>query len=189
MTMDERVPAVTGRVRSAGLVIAALAAVGVGIAGCGGSGDASGKSSSPPAGAGATSSNSTKAVQYAQCMRKNGVPSFPDPVNGRSTIVMKKGTDMDPDSPKFKAAQQACKAFAPTGQSGPGQNPQQQAQLLKFVTCMRQNGVPKFPDPQNGGIQFRGGPQSGIDPNSAQFKAAMQKCQKLLPSGASTGGQ
>lgn len=28
---------------------------------------------------------------------------------------MKKGTDMDPESPKFKAAQEACKSLMPGG--------------------------------------------------------------------------
>ncbi|MGI5226307.1 hypothetical protein [Actinoallomurus sp. CA-142502] len=176
-----------GRMRSAALL--AVAAAAFGTAGCGGSGGSSSASSSTAAGGKATTS--TKAVRYAQCMRTHGVPSFPDPTaDGRSTIIMKKGTDMDPDSPKFKAAQQACKAYAPSGQARGAQDPKQQAQMLKYVTCMRQNGVPDFPDPQNGAIIFKGGPGQGVDPNSPQFKAATQKCQKLLPAGApGAGGQ
>lgn len=176
-----------GRMKSAALL--AVAAATFGTAGCGGSGGSSSASSSAAAGGG-KATTSAKAVQYAQCMRSHGVPSFPDPVNGRSTVIMKKGTDMDPDSPKFKAAQQACKAYAPSGQAGAAQDPKQQAQMLKYVACMRQNGVPNFPDPQGGGIIIRGGPGSGVDPNSPQFKAATQKCQKLLPAGApGAGGQ
>jgi hypothetical protein len=176
-----------GRMRSAALL--AVAAAAFGAAGCGGSGGSSSATSSAAAAGGGKATNSTKAVQYAQCMRSHGVPSFPDPVNGRSTVIMKKGTDMDPDSPTFKAAQEACKAYAPSGAAGAG-DPKQQAQMLKYVTCMRQNGVPNFPDPQDGRIVFKGGPKSGVDPNSPQFKAATQKCQKLLPAGGpGSGGQ
>ncbi len=51
---------------------------------------------------------------------------------------------------------------------------------LKFSKCMRANGVANFPDPGSGGsLQFGSG--SGIDPRSAQFQAAMQKCRGDLP--------
>jgi hypothetical protein len=48
---------------------------------------------------------------------------------------------------------------------------------------MRKNGVPKFPDPQNGQTIVGG----GVDPNSPQFQSAIQACQKLIP-GGTTGG-
>jgi hypothetical protein len=163
----------------------ALAALGVVVAGCGGG---SNSPSSDPAASGGGSSDSTKAVQYAQCMRKNGVPSFPDPVNGQLQLQATPGGALDPTSPQFQAAQQACKSLEPPGlQSGSAQSNQQQSQALKFASCMRKNGVPDFPDPQsqNGGIIMGGG---DVDPNSPQFKSAMAACRKLLPGGASSGG-
>jgi hypothetical protein len=48
-----------------------------------------------------------------------------------------------------------------------------------FSRCMRSHGVPNFPDPDSdGGIEV--GPNSGIDPDSATFKAAERECQELL---------
>jgi hypothetical protein len=47
-----------------------------------------------------------KMLKYAQCMRKNGVPNFPDPQGGR--ILVKLGT-IDGNSPQFKKAVQACR--------------------------------------------------------------------------------
>jgi hypothetical protein len=181
-TVGGRPPAVSRRARSAGLLVAALAVAGSGLAGCGGSGGSSSASSSAPARSGGGGTDSAQAVKYSQCMRKNGLPSFPDPVNGQLQLMVTKGGALDPDSPQFQAAQKACKSFEPPGLgSGAGQNPQQQSQMLKYVSCMRKNGVPDFPDPQGGTIKFTGGK---VDPNSAQFKSAMQTCRKLLSGGA-----
>jgi hypothetical protein len=180
-TMGGRSPAGSWRNWKWGLPVA-LAALGLAVAGCGGG---SNSSSSDPAASGAGSSDSTKLVQYAQCMRKNGVPSFPDPVNGQLQLTVTKGGPLDPNSPQFQAAQQACKSLEPPGlQSGSAQNNQQQSQALKFASCMRKNGVANFPDPQNG--RFLAG--GDIDPNSSQFKSAMAACRKLLPGGVTAGG-
>jgi hypothetical protein len=181
---------ISGRVRRAGLLVAALAVVGSGLAGCGGSGGSSSTSSSAPAasgGGGGGATDGAQAVKYSQCMRSNGVPGFPDPVNGRLQLQFQKGGAVDPDSPQFKSAEQACKSLAPAGIGGSGQNTQQQGQMLKFVACMRKNGVPDFPDPEGGKMIFKGG--DNVDPNSPQFQAAQKACQKLLPGGAPGGGQ
>jgi hypothetical protein len=194
MNLTERIRATVGggspagswRVRTAGLLVA-LAVLGLGVAGCGGSsGDSSGDSGSASAASGGGGSDSTKLVQYAQCMRANGVPSFPDPVNGQLQLQVTPGGPLDPSSPQWKAAQKACKSLEPPGlQPGSGQSNQQQSQALKFAACMRQNGVADFPDPQDGRFLA----PSGIDSNSPQFKAAMGACRKLLPGGVGGGGQ
>lgn len=159
----------------------AVAAVGLVLAGCGGSPKDSG---SDPAASGGGSSDSTKLVQYAQCMREHGVPSFPDPVNGQLQLRVTKGGPLDPSSPQFQSAQQACKSLEPPNlQGGSGQSNQQQDQMLKFVSCMRQHGVTDFPDPQNGRFVITG----GVDPNSPAFQSAMTACRKLLPGGAAAG--
>jgi hypothetical protein len=58
---------------------------------------------------------------------------------------------------------------------------------LRFAQCMREHGVPDFPDPNtsNGGIAVSGGSgsSSDLDPNSTAFKDASTACQKYLPSG------
>lgn len=49
----------------------------------------------------------------AKCMREHGV-DMPDP-NDDGSITIKKGEgpDIDPDSPTFKAAEKACRKYAP----------------------------------------------------------------------------
>jgi hypothetical protein len=50
------------------------------------------------------------ALRFSQCMRSHGLPNFPDPNFSGSgvQIHIDARTGMDPHSPAFKAAQQAC---------------------------------------------------------------------------------
>ena len=66
-----------------------------------------------------------QALRFSRCMRAHGVPNFPDPSvksNGSGvavTIRMKAGSGgIDPRSPQFQAAQQACRSILPK----PGKN-------------------------------------------------------------------
>lgn len=52
----------------------------------------------------------------------------------------------------------------------------------KFSACMRQHGVPNYPDPNGQGvITIHSG--MGIDPGSPAFQSARTTCSKLLPNG------
>lgn len=170
--------------RTAASLVAALT-LAVGLTGCGGSTTADPQSST----AGNSSNDKSEAlVKYAQCMRSHGVPSFPDPQGGRLQIKAHKGGPLDPSSPQFQAAEKACKSMEPPGLSkGPARSGKQEDALLKFVSCMRSHGVPKFPDPDGGKIKLN--PGSGVDPNSPQFQKAQETCRKLLPGGVAPGGQ
>jgi hypothetical protein len=67
-----------------------------------------------------------KALQFSQCMRTHGVPSFPDPkFGGGGQVRLKIGggpSGIDPNSPQFQAAQKACQSIlpGPGGKGGPG---------------------------------------------------------------------
>lgn len=53
-----------------------------------------------------------------------------------------------------------------------------------FSSCMRSHGVPNFPDPDSkGGLTIKGGPGSGLNPDSPQFRKAQSACAKYLPNG------
>jgi hypothetical protein len=53
-----------------------------------------------------------KLLAFARCMRQHGV-NMPDPdANGGIDMT---GAGVDPDGPKFKAAQQACQQYQPKG--------------------------------------------------------------------------
>jgi hypothetical protein len=58
----------------------------------------------PPA-----SSDQATALKFAQCMRANGVPTYPDPTTGNNqTIHAGIGDDLNPASPMFEAASTLC---------------------------------------------------------------------------------
>jgi hypothetical protein len=58
------------------------------------------------------------ALANARCMREHGIPEFPDPTfdeNGGAQIQMRRGGAVDPESPKFKTAEKACRSTLPFG--------------------------------------------------------------------------
>jgi hypothetical protein len=165
------------------------------VAGCGkkGTGNPVASVSRPPAAtASATPDNLTeqqRAVKFAQCMRANGLPDWPDPKfngNGGVDISAPEGSDRT----KVDAAMRKCKALLPNGGEPQKADPAVVAQLRKFSQCMREHGVPKFPDPTDQGLQVDND-KLGIDANGTVFKAAQQACSKYQPappSGDAGGG-
>jgi hypothetical protein len=63
-------------------------------------------------------------------------------------------------------------------------------QALKFSECMRAEGVPEFPDPQqaDGGVRMDAGE---VDTNSPEFQSAMEACRDKAPQaqGQGQGGE
>ena len=169
----------TGKV----VVVALLLAL---ASGCGADpadpGVATARSGSTPApSASATARDEDAPLKYAQCMRAHGMTWFPDPnPNGRQTIRTPKG--MDPK--KFEAATQACQEFAPQMTEGDRGDPEIVEAARKMAKCMRENGVPDFPDPQpDGSIRIdRGKDGSGpAGPGDPAFDKAEEKCRQFLP--------
>ena len=58
-----------------------------------------------------------QALAFSACMRSHGVPDFPDPSFSGGGVTMKlkggKGSDLNPQSPAFRAAQTACQGKLP----------------------------------------------------------------------------
>jgi hypothetical protein len=57
----------------------------------------------PPA-----SSDDATALKFAQCMRANGVPDYPDPTGNSQAIRATSGSDLNPADPTFQAAAILC---------------------------------------------------------------------------------
>jgi len=124
-------------------------------------------------------------AKFSACMRAHGLPNFPDP-NAQGVIQFGSANGIDPSSPKFQAAQQACRKVLPNGgQPSPQQIAKAQQAALAFSACMRSHGIKDFPDPtfSGGGVQMslRGGPGSDLDPSSPLFQKAQTACQALIP--------
>jgi hypothetical protein len=173
--------------RASVLLAASAAALAVTAAGCGGSGDSktgsSGTGSSGVSGASGAKASATadQGIKHAQCMRENGLPAYPDPGQNPGTNLPGR------DSAAFQKAQRACQSLEPPqNQPGTPENAELQAKMLKWTQCMRKNGVPNFPDPQNGRILIKKGT---IDSKTPQFRKAVEACRPLEAGGAKgTGG-
>ena len=112
-------------------LFAALAVSAVAIAACG---SASKPNSTVPA--------DTQALTYANCMRANGTPNFPDPGSN--------GALPNPALPAFQAAKKACAKLQPAALHLHGPPEPSAAELraaLTFARCMRKHEVSQFPDP------------------------------------------
>jgi hypothetical protein len=133
-----------------------------------------------------TAANLQQEVKFSQCMRANGVPAFPDPnPSGQFTIDgIANGSSLDANAPAFQQAMSTCKDLEPPGFTGQTRSAQQQAAALKFAKCMRDNGVPDFPDPTADGPLIdttRIPSMAGKNPRSdPAFTAASQACSELL---------
>lgn len=174
----------------------AVAALAILVAACGASPKNASSTSTGP--------NQAQAIKFAQCMRANGVPNFPDPQsgggfqinvqqNGSTSAVSANGNTLNVSAPAFQAAQKKCQKYMPKGKpASASQLAKIRQQALKMAQCMRSHGVPNFPDPQvtagpNGrgvamkiGASANGNGKSKIDPQSPAFKNAQKVCQPLM---------
>jgi hypothetical protein len=159
--------------------------LGLALAGCGGSDSGTGVATAGDGtGAGPTTSASAAALsnedrqrEFAKCMRENGV-DMPDPEPGQGGIRIQRSPGGD--RAKVEAAMQACRSLLPNGGEGMKLDAEQIEQLRQMAKCMRENGVPNFPDPDaDGTINFQAG--SGFDREDPKFQAAMEKCRGNSP--------
>jgi hypothetical protein len=142
----------------------------------------------------ANSPTYAQVLALAQCMRRHGVPSFPDPnasggysLASNGSLGGAGGSSIDINSSQVQAAYGDCRHLLPGGPSFSrlAQLEQQEQQrqdqmlplLLKYVQCMRGHGVPNFPSPGQKNVV-------PVNVNSSQFLAATRACQHLLPPGA-----
>jgi hypothetical protein len=142
-------------------------------------------SSSPsgPSGGNSVVVKAGQGVKFARCMRKNGVSQFPDPpASGSFTIdAIANGSSLNTGTPAFTQALNACRALEPAGFTGSKRSSQQQLAALNFARCMRENGVPDFPDPTPNGplIDTRQIPSTQQPGGMSALSTARQKCSDL----------
>ncbi len=98
---------------------------------------------------GSSSSREAAGLKFADCMRSHGVPNFPDPgAAGGGGIPIAAGSGINPRSPAFQAAQNACMKLMPGGVPAGGHaSESRRLALLKLAQCMRRHGISTFPDP------------------------------------------
>jgi hypothetical protein len=134
---------------------------------------ACGSSSKPRAHA----ANNNVGIEFATCMRGHGVPSFPDPETS-GAIQIPVALAKNP-SPVFTSAMRACKYLVPANAAPPVVSASQKAAALKLAQCMREHGVPNYPDPtyKDGHEVPPSIADPAINPASPAFSAASKTCQ------------
>jgi hypothetical protein len=175
-----------GLSQAPGVIVALLATAAL-VAGCGGSGSNGGGvahvNTSTTTTSSTTSARKPNPLAFAHCMRKHGLPDYPDP---SSSGQLQLPPGLTTSSPAYQQAAKVCGSLI-GGATAPkpiNQTPSMQASALRLAQCMRAHGVPNFPD----------GPitqSSGINESSPAFQTAFKKCSPNL-SGSSqipvTGG-
>lgn len=154
------------------------------MAGCGGS------NNTPPGGQGSSTANAQKAAslahQLGQCIRDHGVPGFPDLVQtAGGGWDVPSGTPLPPAS-----AQAACKSLSdqlPGGSSGPKRQApkvtaEQMAAWRKWSQCVRQQGIPDWPDPNPDG-SFNLSARLANDTSIPEKVFGLTACTPLRPQG------
>jgi hypothetical protein len=116
------------------------------------------------------------ALAYAQCMRDNGFTEFEDPTPDGDLRIQ-----VTPESaPRFRAAGEACRDLAPAGFRDESVTPEELEALIKLSQCVRENGLPDFPDPSaDGRFNLRA---TGLGPGDTRLEAAMDACSDLRQS-------
>jgi hypothetical protein len=151
---------------------------------------ACGSSKPSVAGVGTVATGTHNPANVSKCMRAHGVPNFPDPKAGPGGLGFPGGLMMSSDGsmvvdginlgdgPALKAAEKACKAYLPGGAGPPPPiSAARRTAMLANAHCMREHGVPNFPDPTfpgQGGVAI--GLGKGVNPASPAFQAAAKAC-------------
>jgi hypothetical protein len=169
--------------------LVALVMLAVIVAGCSSTSGGTGGTSTATTRAGTSSSNNStrgKAVRFAECMRSNGVSGFPDPdASGELTIdAVANGSSVDTSSAAFTQAMSVCMHLQPPGFTGHERNAHEQEGALAFAQCIRDNGVPDFPDPAKDEpmVDTRRIPSADLPGGMSILNAAMKKCGRYGPS-------
>ncbi|MGI5212870.1 hypothetical protein [Plantactinospora sp. CA-290183] len=172
------------RRRMSGTLLVLPLFLGLAVAGCAGSGsDGEGVATAGGGAAGPSPSASAVALsdedrgrEFAKCMRENGI-DMPDPEPGGG-LRMRKAPGGDEE--KMQAAMEKCRSLLPNGGTGMKLDPEQVEKVRQLARCMRENGVPNFPDPAaDGSIDLK--TVDNLDLDDPNVRAAMEKCRQGGP--------
>jgi hypothetical protein len=159
-------------------VAVAVLVAGLALAGCKDNGGT--RVASADGGAGPTASTSAgprpaadpeeRQRQYQRCMHERGFD-----VSNNGSAVTVDGSPLTKEA--FAKAYEACRIYAPDGGDLHKFSPEDVEKWRQFAKCMREHGVPEFPDPNaDGEIDFLGDPKKY--PNVV---TAGKACQSLAP--------
>ncbi|MCO5321376.1 MAG: hypothetical protein M9922_08265 [Microthrixaceae bacterium] len=135
-------------------------------------------------------------LEFSECMRGNGFAEFPDPVLDADDSVRYDPSELldlgiDLQSEVFRSAIEECQPLIQGLALGGGQadTAEMQDSLLALAECMRENGVPDFPDPDLSALGSGQGPFRGeLDLDDPAMGSAFEVCQDTVNLGGLAGG-
>jgi hypothetical protein len=172
------------------LVFAVLAVMAGGMAACSSGGK--GSAGASPGASGRTQRVLDIGRRFSQCARQHGYPNFPDPEIDRGELSFPGGADIKPQVAKVLEVPE-CKAIMNESltldnrNSTPTPSAADLAKMRRFAQCMREHGIPEFPDPKaDGTFPIIGTPLENAG-GSARVMSALDACKgiwngKLIPS-------
>jgi hypothetical protein len=123
------------------------------------------------------------ALDYAKCMRENGV-DVPDPQFEGDGGMLMRGPRSGADGPAVRQAEEECRKHLEKIEPPELSDEQQQEmreRALRYAQCMRERGI-DFPDPtfgEDGRIEQR--LEGGLDANDPAFQEAQRECARFGP--------
>jgi hypothetical protein len=120
--------------------------------------------------------------QWADCERSHGDPDQADPAIDASGVIHITIPQQAQPTGDIHELTGACSEYLAAAQNelraaNPVGSPPDQAELLKYVSCMRANGVPNYPYPTGDTTDFIG---TGVDPDSPSVERVNQLCGKKI---------
>jgi hypothetical protein len=120
--------------------------------------------------------------EWAACERSHGDPDQSDPtVSAAGVIYIYVPQNAQPAGDLHErtgtCSQYVAEAANELKAANPVAPPPDQATYLKYVACMRANGVPNFPYPDGDQTNFNG---TGVDPNSPAVVRVNDLCGKKI---------
>jgi hypothetical protein len=121
--------------------------------------------------------------EVIRCLRTHGMPNLPDPQVDRDGEPHFPGGD--PGEPPERA-RQACEPIYNRLPPARGEQEQERAPadipaLLRFARCMREHGMPDWPDPKADGTFPIVGTSIEREGKSSRFLRAARACRQLNP--------
>jgi hypothetical protein len=146
-----------------------------------------GTSASPGSSSGSTSAKIAGNVtpllnEWAACERSHGDPDQSDPtVSAAGVIYIEVPLNAQPAGDLHErtgtCSQYVAQAANELKAANPVAPPPDQSELLKYVACMRANGIPNYPYPDGDQTNFNG---TGIDLSSPAVVRANDLCGKKI---------
>jgi hypothetical protein len=146
-----------------------------------------GTSASPGSSSGSTSAKIAGNVtpllnEWAACERSHGDPDQSDPtVSAAGVIYIQVPLNAQPAGDLHErtgtCSQYVAQAANELKAANPVAPPPDQSELLKYVACMRANGIPNYPYPDGDQTNFNG---TGIDLSSPAVVRANDLCGKKI---------